>query len=405
LITQQRALETLERFHIDEEQLSEWESELGLEIPEDAFGNKVYSQLHINLFKNVKKHLALGRSLTDIKRMVVLPEASQAIAQSKQPLEAEDVMLKQERENAQTQHASIQKEFKNTLSNRLLRELRPVTPRVNPVYQDVPSSTNGEPVGNGEGTQLALPQQQVNRSLKRFASSPVRIASSGLLSQQGTNAGLLVLIDRLMEEKDDLQANLMQMEKQKDHLYQANEMFQRRVSDLNREIERLHEQLKATEHLKLIDDKSRLQKQVIDAEHRQMDAEKRLIKLNSKVKQLEDSLASKIDPKVYIGNWLEEAELSEVVFDNFGINIESKRNRMFRITQPPERFFGHTAIVETVYDYQTNTLWKRTETLILNIVDDNRLEGEMIAEYTLDGTPVARATYRVKCFRNGVRTD
>ena len=155
-------------------------------------------------------------------------------------------------------------------------------------------------------------------------------------------------------------------------------MFQTRVRELNTQVESLQDELKAHENLKLIDDKSKLQKQIIEAEQRYTTAEKQITKLTTETQQLRTSLASKVDPKNYIGNWLEEADLSDVLFDNFGINIESKRNRMFKITLPPERFFGHTAIIETTYDYQTNTLWKRTETLILNIVHDNMLEGELI---------------------------
>lgn len=406
MITQQRALETLERFQIDASQLNEWESELGLDIPMDAFGNKIYSQLHLNLFKNIKKHLALGRSLSDIKRMVVLPDNTQAVAKGNSAI-TEEGTVQEERERLQAQQQEVEATFKNTLSSRLLRELRSLKPK--PIEVDTPPEAEN-PGGSSSlvpakpSSEVAFPQR-ISRSFKRFASSPVRITSSSLAGQQGANAGLLVLIDRLMAEKDELQENLLQTEKQKDHLYRANELFQQRVKELNAEVERLHEQLKATQHLKLIDDKSRLQKQIIEAEQRQIEAEKQLMKLNTRIRQLEDNLAAKIDPKVYVGNWLEEADLAQVVFDNFGINIESKRNRMFRITHPPERFFGHTAIIETIYDYQTNTLWKRTETLILNIVHENRLEGELIAEYTLDGTPVARAVYRIKCHRNGVRTE
>jgi TolA-binding protein len=226
-----------------------------------------------------------------------------------------------------------------------------------------------------------------------------------MLQQQGPNAGLLVLLDRLMAEKDDLQARLLDMEKQKVHLYQTNDLFQRRVKELTTEIEQLQEKLRAQENLKLMDDKSRLQKQVLEVEQRQAESEKQLQKLTRENQQLKESLSSKVNPNVFIGNWLEEAELQEIAYDNFGINIESKRNRMFRITQLPDRFFGHTAIIDTTYDYQANTLWKRTESLVLSIIHDNRLEGELIAEYSLDGTPVAKAVYRVKCHRNGVKTD
>lgn len=415
MITPERVLETLGRFHITEEQLSEWEAELGLEIPLDKFGNKAYSPLHINLFKNIKKHLTLGRSLSEIKRLVVLPSQSQAVTaaeQAEQTIAQESVLavvgsasLETERHMMYTQNQALETGFKNTLSQRLLQELRPVTPNMASASQAQPFSITDKALpGN---TQPSLPSlsNRTKRRLKRFASTPVRITSSSISNQQGANAGLLVLIDRLIEEKDELQSKVLDIEKQKVHLHQANDLFQRRVKELSQEIESLQEQLRARENFKLITEKSRLQKQLIEAEQRQAAAEKTLSKLTSEIHQLKESLASRIHPKAFVGNWLEEAELMEVAFDNFGINIESRRNRMFRITHPPERFFGHTAIIDTTYDYQTNTLWKRTETLVLNIIHENRLEGELTADYILDGTLVAKAIYRVKCHRNGVKTN
>lgn len=388
MITQERALETLERFNIDEAELLSWEQELGLEIPRDKFGNKVYSPLHLNLFKNVKKHLALGRSLVEIKRMVVLPNTGHYPEKAKPN---RDDHLYEERRMVQAQQQEIRQDMKSTLSQRLLREISPQKTTIEMDEQAV---------------RAMLPSQSATqRQLKRFSSRPARITTSRMVEKHGPNAGLLVLIDRLVEEKDNLQNTLVQMEKQKSHLYHVNEMFRNRVAELTDEIAQLQQQLQSKENLKLIDDKSKLQRQLIDAEQRQANAEKELMRLNGEMKQLKDALSTKIDPKIFVGNWLEEADLEAVAFDNFGINIESKRSRMFRVTQPPTRFFGHTGIIETTYDYQTNTLWKRTETLILNVIHENRLEGELIAEYILDGTPVARATYRVRCHRNGVKAE
>ncbi len=401
MITHERALETLGRFNIDEDQIEDWEAQLGLEIPVDQHGNKVYSPLHINLFKNIKKHLALGRSLVEIKRMVVLPpkEIEKPFAANEKSIQKIEKQNLEEGMAIPQHSVENDRHESNTLSQRLLNELKLMTPKT------------GSDMGNSSVPQKALPNlshdfaHKPKRSLERFVSPPVKIVTSSMIKQQGPNGGLLVLIDKLMAEKDDLQSRLLLTEKQKAHLYQANEMFQNRVKELAGEIEKLQVQLQGQENLKLIDDKSRLQKQIIDAEHRYSDAEKKLSRLNSEVEQLRSSLANKVDPKVFLGNWLEEATLSEVIFDNFGINIESRRNRMFKITHIPERFFGHTAIIETAYDYQTNTLWKRTETLVLNVIQENHLEGELLVEYNLDGTPVARANYRVKCYRNGVKPE
>lgn len=441
LITQERILETLGRFNIDEDQLADWEAELGLDIPKDKFGNKLYSQLHINLFKNVKKHLALGRSLSEIKRMVVLPSqmipAEEEVRKKnnmaqKVPLTAENLQkahhpnemdeqtfleayqhtyhvqnasLPQERSILESQSSEIQQEMQtiqNPLVNRLLSEMKSLETKTAQMDQQALYNV----VPHEKPSVKSLPvNTRSKRNVKRFASAPVSLSTSALTSQPGQNAALVVLIDKLMQEKDLLQDELVRIERKNTHLFDANNIFQQQIKALGEENEGLLQQLKARENFKLIDDKSKLQKQLIEADQRQVEVDKKLKRMDSEVEYLRNSLANKYQPSNFLGNWLEEASLNEIIFDNFGINIESKRNRMFKITHPPERFYGPTAIIETVYDYKTNTLWKRTETLVLTIANENALEGELVMEYALDGTPVAKAIYKVKCYRNGVKPD
>ena len=106
-------------------------------------------------------------------------------------------------------------------------------------------------------------------------------------------------------------------------------------------------------------------------------------------------------PGRFIGNWMETGELLEVEYDNFGINIENERARLFRISEPPERVFVNSAVIHTSYQYETNKLWRRNETLLVTMVDNDTLEGELISEYVLDGVPVAKAAYKVTCRRQG----
>ena len=56
-----------------ESDLNAWEKALNFEIPVDEYGRKQYSPHHINLFKNVKKHIALGRTLNEIRQIINLP--------------------------------------------------------------------------------------------------------------------------------------------------------------------------------------------------------------------------------------------------------------------------------------------------------------------------------------------
>ena len=67
------AIDALRRFDIEEHDLRNWERELGLDIPVNIDGEKEYSPHHVNLFKNVKKHLTLGKTLDDIRKLVALP--------------------------------------------------------------------------------------------------------------------------------------------------------------------------------------------------------------------------------------------------------------------------------------------------------------------------------------------
>jgi len=367
-MNEHRVLETLGRYKIDEQEVSEWENTLGLDIPVDPNGNKLYSKQHLNLFKNIKKHLLLGRSITEIKKLLVLPVEKKIEARM---------------------HSVPEPVIEKTHP--------PETHTIPSILLAQPSEKNILPLGEASITPSIRP-------IKRFASLPRRLSSGQTGGVQRPNTGLLLLVDRLMAEKDELQSTLVKLEKQKTHLFQGNEMFKERVSELQHQILQLDEQLKVQENIQLMDDKAKLQKELILAERRQSEVDHEVTQLQKQVQHLKASLANQIEPRNFIGSWLQEAHLKEVVFDNFGINIENTQSRIVKITTPPERLFGHTAIIETSFDYQTNTLWKRTETLVVSILSENRLQGELIAEYTLDGTPVARAIYTVTCQRQGARS-
>lgn len=409
MITIEKALETLERFNIDEQQLNTWEAEFDLDVPVDALGNKLYNLHHINLFKNVKKHLTLGRSLEEIKKLVILPpKQNQAQVEAKsfaqhQPVaeEMQSHLLPNPETSLRSVESTPSPEFSKprpepsggTLYERALEAVRPQ------VELSKETSSLAVPHPSFEDSTVLVGIKRTKRPLKRYATSPVSLSVQAANNQPGPNAGLVVLVDRLMNEKDDLLLEVTQIEKQNTHLLQVNAMFQRRLKELNAEIEQFQTQLKSHQNLKLIDDKARLQKRLLEAEQRHSESDKQLKQLHTELQHLRNALAGKLNPKTFVGNWLEEAELLELVFDNFGINIENRRNRMFKITHPPERSFGATAVIENTYDYQTNTLWKRTETLMLSIVQENQLEGMLIVEYTLDGASVAKALYQVKCHR------
>lgn len=420
MISRESALETLSRFNIDEEQLLEWQHALGLEVPHDPFGNPKYSRQHLQLFKNIKRHVNLGYSLSEIKKMMVIPKSLTASTMTN-PIspsipDANTTSQTEPEDTSEAMQPAASVTFSDTLQNTsaladdftVTDDWTDVDDLVSAPLPKVVNQSGSLPqpvIPNLTGPVVSLTGHQAKRSLKRFATPPVRLSSTTLIQEQGAQAGLLILVDRLMAEKDDLQNKCQQMEQQKLHLLQTNRMFQVKLQELDAEIAELQSRLKSQENLKLIDDKSRLQKQLLDAEKRQVEAEAALYDATVELQGLRDVVAEKINPQNFLGNWLEEAQLAHIAFDNFGMNIESSRNRMFKINHMPQRCFGNTAVIETQYDYQANQLWKRTETLIVTLVNENRLEGELIAEYILDGSPVAKAIYKVKCHRNGVKPN
>ncbi len=344
MFTVDTVLDSLKKFDIDEKTLQEWEKELGLEIPVDEYGRRQYSPHHINLFKNIKKHLALGRTMDEIKKIISLPPVSES------------------RPKAITRLQS---------------------PGVSKPYASVP-----------------------RRPLA--AVSPER------------SAQVLQVIEKLVGEKDNLHRKLIETEKLNSHLYNANNMFHRKVKELSGVVTSLKDQINENRNFKLLDEKSRLHAQLIESEKnlslKQKEVEsvqKELDQLREQYRELELVLQSRItdlegqldratrnfDPDRFRGDWEEQADLLEIEYDNFGINIETARSRVFRISEVPERTFGNTAVITTQYEYENNKLWKRMETLIATHVADNRLEGELLVEYVIDGVPVAKGAYRVTCKR------
>lgn len=420
MFTVDTVMDALKKFDIDQATLDEWEQQLGLSIPVDEYGRKQYSPHHVNLFKNIKKHLALGRTMSEIRNIINLPPEN-------------------------TSKPAIARKPANTIA----------TPAV-----------------------MAPAATVTQEPLKRYATAPQPPVLSGRKHQRPIKPGgggeqLIQLVDRLTAEKDQIQEKLIQTERLNSHLYNANKMFHRKVKELTEKTEILQNEIKGNPQLQFLDEKAKLQKQALEAEKlstkKQRDLEETIGQLaqakaqleqkdqdiwniNQEVMQnrlkleaLETALKEKkaqlidkehqtaalkreidttqkdllrtrmesqsqkrqfdlalksIDPGIFCGEWEEAGELAEVVYDNFGINIEPARNRQFRIDSAPDRIYGRTAIIATQYEYETNTLWKRNETLTVYAMEDNLLEGEVAAEYIIDGIPVAKAIYRVTCHRD-----
>lgn len=479
MFTIDTVLDSLRNFGIDEATLQSWEKELGLQIPVDEFGRKTYSPHHINLFKNVKKHLALGRSLSEIKKVIALPPSAES-----RPLSGY-----LSGDAATTSYRSSQN------SAVVLGSAASSGGTPSAAVAEYPLSKSGS-----HELQGAKPSDI--RKPSQYASVPPRpyvTASSMQPSRE-----VIQLIDKLLAEKDNLQRRVVDTEKLNSHLYNANNMFHRKVKELNGVIQELREKLREDYQIKLLDDKDKLHKQLLMVERdytqklkeiektvqeknlvieqknqiieqknlemlttqgkiQEIESQleivsKHLVQTNTQMlatleekdvafnravqekdqeiirrieekdrqmmkrleekdqeqmKRLEEKdreleircaeierqLTQPFDPKAFTGDWEEIGELLDVVYDNFGINVEPRRHRIFRIADVPERYYGKAAIINTQYEYESNTLWKRHETLIASIEDSNRMEGELTSEYIIDGVPVAKAVYRIHCTR------
>lgn len=360
LYTVDTALEALKKYDIYEPDLQAWEKELNLEIPVDAYGRKQYSPHHVNLFKNIKKHIALGRTIDEIKQIINLP-----------PIETSKPQPKVE----QSSH---------------------------------PQAAVAQPVASQPSPMATMPAPAKVIQKSPYASTPRRPAVRGNASAGA--AEVINLVQRLNKEKDQLYKKLLETEKLNSHLYSANNLFHKKVREMALQIKQMRENFNENEKFKLLDDKARLQKQLIDAEKLSQYKQEEILNqklqsegLRQEVKHLENrisALSAPFDASKFRGDWMETGHLVEVAYDNFGINIESERVRLFRISEKPTRLYGQTAVINTAYQYETNNLWKRDESLVVSYIDEQTLDGELIAEYILDGVPVAKAVYRVTCRRS-----
>jgi DNA-binding transcriptional MerR regulator len=84
--TANKVVEVLANLGVTEDQIRHWERYFGLPVPHDKQGRKFYNESHIKFFKNVKKHLALGYKLADIKKKLAPEKAFTLKPEQKPPL-------------------------------------------------------------------------------------------------------------------------------------------------------------------------------------------------------------------------------------------------------------------------------------------------------------------------------
>jgi hypothetical protein len=264
LLTLEKTLDTLKRFDIDETDIAMWEAALGLSVPSDDYGRKQYSPHHVNLFKNIKKHMTLGRSLEQIKDLIQLPPASEA-----RPTQGTSPRI------GRTIPGVVGAPATNT--NRYASP--PVAPNLTANSIDTATPVATDQPAPSASTQMA----SVNTNSLNIART-IPAASDASMSQ---------LLDRLISEKEQLQHKITETEKLNSHLYNANTMFHGKVKQLNEEIAALQDKIaelrkvnKEDNHLRVMEIKDRLQKQLIETE-------KNLNERNIQVATLKHAVQSK----------------------------------------------------------------------------------------------------------------
>ena len=207
-----------------------------------------------------------------------------------------------------------------------------------------------------------------------------------------------------MVEKEATQRKLIEAEKLNSHLYNVNNLFNRKVKELTQMVQQLKTVANEQQNMKLMEEKATLQRQLLDVERNKLEQQRAFNQEQQKVQQLSQQLAAiqqqwqelttGFNPKRFVGHWQETLLLKQKVFDTFGLNVEPQRNQHRVFETAPTRVAGNAGFFSFEYRYPDNAVWKRLEALSLVCVSENELVGEVSVDYVLDGVIVCRAIYQ-----------
>ena len=474
--------ETLEKYDIAPKQLYEWEMALGLSIPTSPQGEKNYSSQHLNLFKNVKKHLTLGRNLKQIKQLIQLPASNHSVAVQieptaivvqEAPVEIEEIYQADSiiEETIVSEVAPISTNFKNAWGNspsytkdklvfleliELPEEAQAAEPTLQalPPVAEQPTVAPTSPLREAFAAsaealvEVSTVDQQITSDLTRLPSipsnstdntlttstlsmdAPIQLTAqeappSAIVASQNVaggailpipngstalnNATTMQIVERLMGEKEANQRKLIEAEKLNSHLYNVNNLFNKKVKELTQMVQQLKTVANEQQNMKLMEEKSVLQRQLLDVERNKLEQQRAFSQEQQKAsllaRQLENvqqqwqELTTGFNPKRFVGHWQETLLLKQKVFDTFGLNVEPQRNqhRVFEIA--PTRVAGNAGFFSFEFKYPDNTVWKRLEQLSLVSINPDELVGEVSVDYVLDGVIVCRAIYQASLQR------
>lgn len=444
-------VEALSPYEIEPEDIETWQHEFNLLPITNGNANILkYEPYHVSLFKSIKKHLMLGRTIPEIKRLLILPPLNTAIPRpteiTTQAPKAETSSLHkvvalaqstaQEIQQAQSEQIdsdlTLENESANTATQDLLtaRDMAKDVKHFAQLSRIQTDSTqdnhgnNDKPQGDIRSIYLVSDNQTQSRatdqegSLQRRArwskAAPIKqklkrlstpnASLEDVMARQSTvndQSALLILVDRLVSDKDDLNSQVAELGRLNTHLNKVNSIYMQQVQSFKTDLDKaaetitvLEKQAKLHERIQLMDDKSRLQDLLIQSEQKCVELDQLVQQRQQEVNKLQAQASETFDANQFVGEWIEQAELRQIHYDSFGVNLPKNRSRVFKLTYAPQRLYGPAAVIETIYDYRTNTLWKRMETMIvLYRPMTNSLQGELIIDYLLEGQSVAKASY------------
>jgi DNA-binding transcriptional MerR regulator len=406
-VSRQQVEATLSRFQIDSETLQEWEAQLALRIPVGPDGYKQYTQQHLNLFKNIRKHLALGRSLEQIRQLLSLPasdssyvEAAPASASSRPSAAKESSPSVQASSSARSAYMSAPKLDKQAF------QAPPQAAPEKPIAESRPQPVAGFSTPAPASAPVASAGASLSASIAPVAETPLAVLPMGIGQQQ-----IVPLLERLVDEKEGLHQKLLEAEKLNSHLYNVNSVFHKRVKALEAEMEALTHRSNEAAQVQWMEEKTRLQRQLLEVEKQRLGQEETLAQAQAEQQRLQEQAArlkrslaylqEGLPADAFCGQWQQELSLVHIEFDQFGLNIEAKLQRVETVQEPPSRLFANCTVLQRRYAYEQNPLWSRQEEWVLAYQQDKRLVGEARLDFILDGVSVARAIYQMTCTRLG----
>ncbi|MFM7468278.1 MAG: helix-turn-helix domain-containing protein [Vampirovibrionales bacterium] len=371
----------------DSEALSTWANFFGLNIPVDPQGYKRYTTEHLRIFRAVRKLLQQGRTLENIREALFAGETT-AVSPPQTSLKHYVAQHHAQLDEATTPVSSVpMAEALPSISHDMIP--KPIARKPSPSPETIPEDAIrlGQRCVQTTSTQYT---QAVSTTTTPHTTLPQ------LVSTQET-------IEHLQQECKLLQERLIESEKRNSHLFQTNEAFTSKLETLEVALQQAKEKSKEGDIMKLLEDKARLQKDLIETRKVKDTIEKHAYEWQAHAELLETALQTLSQPSLetFYGVWQECVVLQEVLFDEVGIQMDARRERTVVLEAGPlVQQFGNALMLTTQYHYDNNPHWERRETSLLVLQANGELAGPLFVEYWFEKRLMAKALYRFSACRS-----